>query len=169
MHHHHHQSNFDHLNRGGRIYPSSNLSNSHSPSRSIHGALFLQPTLLLSLSIYIFHVFFACPGFLLPRTSNSNGFLRTCPSSLLNTCLYHLTLFAVSFNPNISISSFVLFFSISFAPHIALTIALSVLLKIAISFSLTHHVSLPCNTKMCILRSAMFSKILFILSPQVVL
>ena len=27
---------------GGLIYPSSNLSNSHSPSRSIHGVLFLQ-------------------------------------------------------------------------------------------------------------------------------
>ena len=30
------------VNGGGGIYPSSNLSNSHSPSRSIHGVLFLQ-------------------------------------------------------------------------------------------------------------------------------
>ena len=73
------------------------------------------------------------------------------PSSLLNTCLYHLTPFAfaiwttVSFNHNISIRSSVFFFSISFVPHIAHTIALSVLLKIAISFSFKHHVSLPFN------------------------
>ena len=50
-------------------------------------------------------------------------------------------------NHNTSIRSSVLFFSISFASHIALTIALSVLLKIAVSFSLKHHVALPYNTK----------------------
>ena len=38
----------------------------------------------------------------------------------------------VSFNPNFTIRSSFLFFSISFAPHIDLTIALLVLLKIAI-------------------------------------
>ena len=35
--------------------------------------------------------------------------------------------------------------STNFIPHIALTIDLSALLKIATSFSLKHHVSLPCN------------------------
>ena len=35
-------SEFIPVNSGGCIYPSSNLSNSHSPYRSIHGVLFLQ-------------------------------------------------------------------------------------------------------------------------------
>ena len=47
---------------------------------------FSKPTLLLSFSTCTFHVFFGYPGFLLPLTSNSKAFLRTCPSSLLNTC-----------------------------------------------------------------------------------
>ena len=72
--------------------PGSNLSNSHSPSRS-NASSFFKPTLLLSFSTCIFHVF-GCPRFLLPFTSNSNAFLKTCPSSLLNTCPYHLTPFA---------------------------------------------------------------------------
>ena len=84
------------VNRGDWIYPSGNLSNSHSPSCSIHGVLFLQTNalaLLLHFSTCIFHIFFGRPRFLLPLTSNSNAFLRTCPSSLLNTCPYHLTPF----------------------------------------------------------------------------
>ena len=47
-------SGFIPVNKGGRIYPSSNLSNSHSPSLSIHGVLFLQAhalALLLHLSL----------------------------------------------------------------------------------------------------------------------
>ena len=35
-------SGFIPVNGGGWIYPSSNLSNSHSPSRAIHSVLFLQ-------------------------------------------------------------------------------------------------------------------------------
>ena len=74
---------------------NSNLSNFHSPSRSIQGILlFFKPTLLLSFSTCTFHVFFAHPRFLLPFTSNSNAFLKTCPSSLLNIFPYHLTPFA---------------------------------------------------------------------------
>ena len=142
----HHQSSiqfwsgFIPVNGGGRIYPTRFMA-----------SFFSKPTLLLSFSTCVFHVFFGCPRFLLPFTSNSNVFVRTCPSSLLNTCPHYLTPFAfaiwttVSFNPNISIRSSVLFFSISFAPHITLTITLSVLLKIAISFSLRHRVSLPYN------------------------
>ena len=92
-------------------HSNSNLSNVHFPSRLIHGILFLQATLLLFFSTCIFHIFLGHPCFLLPFTSNSNTFLKTCPSSLLNTCPYHLTPFtfaiwtAVSFNPNISIRS----------------------------------------------------------------
>ena len=40
-------SGFIPVNGGGWIYPSSKLSNSHSPSRSIHGILFLQTNLLI--------------------------------------------------------------------------------------------------------------------------
>jgi len=50
---HHHQSSNQFwsgfIPEGGRIYPSSNLSNSHSPSRSIHGVLFLQTNALARL------------------------------------------------------------------------------------------------------------------------
>ena len=98
-----------------------------SPMPTLHlarfkASSFSKITLLLSFSTCVFHVFFGRPCFLLPFTSNSNAFLKTCPSSLLNTCPYHLTPFTfaiwttASFNPNISIRSFVLFFSISFAP-----------------------------------------------------
>jgi len=62
--------------------------------------------------------------------------------SLLNITLFSFAkLIIVSFRPNMSISSLVLF-SISFIPHIALTIALSDLFKNVDSFSLKHHVSL---------------------------
>ena len=53
---------------------------------------FSKPTLLFSFSTCVFHVF-GRPHFFLPFTSNSNAFLKTCPSSLLNTCLYRLTPF----------------------------------------------------------------------------
>ena len=98
-------------------------------------SFFFKPMLLLSFSTCVFHIFFGSPRFLLPLTSNSNTFLRTCPSTLLNTCLYNLTPLAfaiwtaVSFNPNISIRFSVLFFSISFAPHIALLVLLTKLSK----------------------------------------
>ena len=115
---HHHQSNFWSglilVNVGDRIYPT--LTAAISPTPTLHLAWFMassfsKPTLLLSFSTCVFHVLFGHPRFLLPFTSNSNAFLKTCPSSLLNTCLYHLTPFAfaiwttVSFNPNISIRS----------------------------------------------------------------
>ena len=125
-----------------QIYPTLTAISS---TPTLHLAWFMassisKPTLILfSFPTYIFHVFVR-PCFLLPFTSNSNAFCKTCPSSLLNTCPYHLTPFAfaiwttVYFNPNVYIRSSFLFFSISFAPHIAFTIALSVFLKIAISF-----------------------------------
>ena len=119
---------------------SISLDSLHPPSSNQH-----------SFSTCDLHVFLGRPHFLFPFTSNFDAFLKTWPSPLLNTCLYHLTPFTVviwttvSFNPNISIKSSVLLLSFSFAPHIAFTIALSVLLKINISFSLKHHVSLPYN------------------------
>ena len=61
-------------------HSNSNLSNSHSPSRSMAFS-FSKPTLLLSFSTCVFHVF-GHPRFLLPVVSNSSTFLITCPSSL---------------------------------------------------------------------------------------
>ena len=91
------QSNFDpgFIPLAG-IYPTLTAI---SPTPTLHLARFKvssfsKPTLLLSFSTCIFHAFFGCPHFLLPFTSNSNAFVKTCPSSLLNTCSYPLTPFA---------------------------------------------------------------------------
>ena len=89
-------SGFIPINRGGCIYPTL-MAN--SPTPTLHLARFIafffsKPSLLLSFSTCVFHVFFGCPRFLLPFNSNSNAFLKTCPSSLLNKCLCHLTPFA---------------------------------------------------------------------------
>ena len=72
-----------------------------SPTPTLHlvqfkVSSFSKPTLLLSFSTCIFHDFFGRLRFLLPFTSNSNAFLKTYPSSLLNTSPYHLTPFAFS-------------------------------------------------------------------------
>ena len=83
-------SGFISVNGGGRIYPTlTAISPTSTPT--LHLARFKasslsKPTLLLSFSTCIFHVFFGLPRFLLPFTSNSNAFLRTCPLSLLNKC-----------------------------------------------------------------------------------
>ena len=136
------------VNRGGQIYNSSNLYNSHSLSRSIHGVRFLKtnaltlllqlhlPCLLCSSSLPL------APHFKLQRFSQNVPNIppqhMPLPPHSIHLChLNHCFLII----PNISIRSSVLFFSISFAPHIALTIALLVLLKIAISFSLINTMS----------------------------
>ena len=85
---------------------------------------------------------------LLPSTSNSKVFTITFQSSFLLTVLPHTTYFSLSKDssiPNKSISSSLYLRSNSFTPHIARIIALSVLLKIAISFSLQYQASLPYN------------------------
>ena len=93
-------SGFIHVNAGGRIYPTLTAI---SPTPTLHLARlkissFSKPTLLLSFSTCVFHLFFGRPRFLLHFTSNSNTFLITCPSSLLNTCPYHLTPFTWHLN-----------------------------------------------------------------------
>ena len=88
-----HQSNFDlglfqPVNGDGQIYPTLSaifLTPTLNLARFM-ASFFSKPTLLLSFSTCVFHVFFGRPHFLSPFTSNSNAFLRTCPSSLLNTC-----------------------------------------------------------------------------------
>ena len=132
-------------------HSNSNLSNSKSPSRSVHDILFLQTNslaLLLHLHLPCLLWSSSLPlalHFKLQRFSQNVPIIR----SPQHMPVHHLTPFAfaiwttVSFNnPNISIRSSLLIFSISFASHIALSIiALLVLLKIAISFSRKHHVS----------------------------
>ena len=76
-------------------HSNGNLSNFHSPSRLIHGIPFSKPALLLSLSTCVLHVFLGRRRLFFPFTSNANSFLKTCPSSLLNTCPYHLTPFGL--------------------------------------------------------------------------
>ena len=77
-------SGFVPVNGGGRIHPTLTAI---SPTPTLHlaqfkASSFSKPTLLLSCSTCIFHVFFGYPCFLLPFTSNSNAFLKTCASSL---------------------------------------------------------------------------------------
>ena len=116
---------------------------------SIQGFLLLQTNLLCPLFHLLLPGLFGRPRFFLPLTSKSRPALRTLSSSLLSTCPYHLTLFAVanrpviSFNSNMSIYSSFVFLSTIFRPHMALTIALFVFLKTAFSFSFKHHASLP--------------------------
>ena len=87
-------SRFIPVNRGGRVCPTLTAI---SPTPTLHLAQFMassfsKPTVLLSFSTWIFHIFFCCPHFLLPFTSNSNAFLKTCSSSLLLHCSLWSTL-----------------------------------------------------------------------------
>ena len=91
---------------------NSNLSNSHSSSCLIHGTLFLQTnTLALLLQLRLpRHLWLSS----LPLALLFKLQCKTCPLSLLNTCQYHLTPFALPSEPPfpsipISIRSSVLF------------------------------------------------------------
>ena len=116
-----------------------------------HASSFPSPFFFISFSTCFFHVCFGLSLPLQPLTSNFEAFTITFSSSFLKTWPYHRILLAVailskdSFMPNMSINSSLFLRSNSFTPHIARIIALSVLLKIAISFSLKHHASLPYN------------------------
>ena len=155
-HHHHHRPvliRFFLVSEGGRMHL---IPSAIAPTPSLHlarskASSTLNPIFFIFSSTCFFHVCFGRPRFHGPFTSNIIAFFKKLSSSLLTTCPYHLTPFAlailskVSFRPSIFMSSSVFFPSTSFTPHIDLTIALSVLLKITVSFSLKHHVSLPCN------------------------
>ena len=110
------------FSRDGRIYP---IPSAISRTPSLHlsrlrASSFFKPTFSVSSSTCFFQVFFGRPRFLLPVTSRFRATLKTLSSSLLSTCPYHLTPFAVanrsivSFNPNISICSSVVFLSTIF-------------------------------------------------------
>ena len=89
-----------------RVYPckrgwpdlphfNSNLSNSHSLSRSIQGILLFQTnTFSLLLYLRLPRLIWSSSLPLVLHFKTPMLFLKTCPSSLLNTCLYHLTPFA---------------------------------------------------------------------------
>ena len=116
-----------------------------------HASSFPSPFFFISFSTCFFHVCFGLPLPLLPLTSNFKAFTITFSFSFLKTWLYYRILLALailskdSFMPNMSINSSLFLRSNNFTPHIARIIALSVLPKIAISFSLQHHASLPYN------------------------
>ena len=122
-----------------------------SPFRSIACILFPQSIFLHLILYLLFPRLFRLPLPPLPLTSNFKAFTITFSSSFLKTWPYHRILLALailskdSFMPNMSINSLLFLRSNSFTPHIARIIALSVLLKTAISFSLKHHASLPYN------------------------
>ena len=121
--------------------------NTTTPLHSVNGILPFQSNLINMLFDVIFGR--SCP--LLPATLKSNALLKTSPLSLLKTCSYHRSPLAlasppkVSFKPSKLMSSWPLLFSMILTLHIALIVAFSILLKIAISFFHRHHVSLPCS------------------------
>ena len=139
------------VNGTGQIYPTVTAL---SPTPTLHltrfkESSFSKPTLLLSFSTCIFLIFFDCPRFLLPFISKSNT-SQNMPSSLLNTCpcitiLLHLPLPFESLFPSIPTSPLGPLSSFS-RPSVFCQTFLSalVLLKIAVSFSLKHHVTLQC-------------------------
>ena len=89
---------------GGRIYT---ILTAICSTPTLHLTRFMasspKPTLLLCFSTCIFHVFFGSPRFIFPFTSNSNAFHKTCPSSLLRTCPYHLTRFTFAIWTTVSL------------------------------------------------------------------
>ena len=110
------------FSRDGRIYPiPSAIARTPSLHLSCLGASsFFNPIFSVSSSTCFFQVFLGRPRFLLPLTSRFRATLKTLSSSLLSSCSYHLTPFAVAnrsivfFSPNISICSSVVFLSTTF-------------------------------------------------------
>ena len=105
----------------------------------------LQPNFIYILFNLLLHICFDLPRFRCPFTSSINAFLRMLLSPLLTTCQYHNTPFTFAILSNVSsktsipINSPLCFLSTNFTPHINLTMAFYVLLEIAISISLKHH------------------------------
>ena len=110
------------FNRGGQIYPIPSVI-ACTPSlhlSCLRASSLFKPIFSVSSSTCFLQVFFDHPRFLFPITSRFRATLKTLSSSLLSTCPYHLTPFAVanrsivSFNPNISICSLVIFLFTTF-------------------------------------------------------
>ena len=123
-------------------HSNSNVFNTHSPSGSIQGILLLQTNTLALLLHLRLHVFFGCPLFLLPFISNSSNFLKTWPSSLLNTWQYHLTPFVFAIWTTVpSIPTSPLGSLSSFSPSVLHQTLLSSLLSWSFSKLLFHFPS----------------------------
>ena len=139
---------------GGQIHPTIKTTN----HLDVVSPLFLfcessscKSIFFISFFTCPFHVTFGCRFSYFPSTWTFNVLCKKSPSFLRRTCPYHQTPLAFAIPTTVSckfiifISSSVFLLSIIFTPHIALTIALSVLLRIAISLSFKHQVSLPCK------------------------
>ena len=111
------------------------LDSRHPPSSNQFFCLFLH---------LLFQFFFGRPSFLLSLTSRFRATLKILSSSLLSTCPYHLTPFAVanrSIVPSTPACPSVL--QSSFCQHLSdSTIALTLALPV-FSFSFKHQSSLP--------------------------
>ena len=86
------------FHRDDRIYP---IPSAIARAPSLHlsrlrASSFFKPVFSVSSSTCFFQVFFGRPRFLLPLTSRFRATLKTLSSSLLSTCPYHLTPFAVA-------------------------------------------------------------------------
>ena len=81
------------VNGGGWIYPTlAAISPTPTSSCLIQGILLFQTNALaLFLHLRLPHLLWSS---LLPFALHFNAFIKICPSSLLNTCPYHLTPFA---------------------------------------------------------------------------
>ena len=114
-----------------------------------HASSFTSPFFFISFSTCFFHVCFGLPLSQLPLTSKpSLSHFHFFPQNM--TVPPHTTCFSIlSKDSFMSINSSLFLRSSSFTPHIAWIIALSVLLKIAISFFLKYHASLPYNIADC--------------------
>ena len=101
------------------------------------------PPLVPSTSYSIAHALFVPPlqNLMLFPKHHHYPFSKTCPHH--RSPLTMASPSKVLFKLSKLVSFWLLLFSIILSPHIALIIAFSVLLKIAISFFLRHHVSLP--------------------------
>ena len=81
----------------GRIYP---IPSAFARTPSLHlsrlrASSFFKPIFSVSFSTCFLQVFFGRPRFLLPLTSRFRATLKALSSSLLSTCPYHLTPFAL--------------------------------------------------------------------------
>ena len=89
------------FSRDGRIYPIPSAIACTPPLHlsRLRASSFFKP-ISVSSSTCFFQVFFGRPRFLLPLTSRFRATLKTLSSSLLSTCPYHLTPFAVANRSN---------------------------------------------------------------------
>ena len=110
------------LSRDGWIHPiPSAIAYTQSlPFAQFRASSFFKPIFSVSSSTCFFQTFFSRPHFLLLLASRSRATLKTLLSSLLSTCPYHQTPFAIAIqsivflNRSMSICSSIVFLSTTF-------------------------------------------------------